>query len=236
SGVTSAAQSNYRNLHFGIDNGVQSAGWHDCGRPGNAVFIYSLATVNGALYAGSFEKEAGQTGHLWRYAGDGNWEHCGATPDGSNAVPSIAAFDGALYCTTGRYNPVGSRLGPPLNTKPGGSVYRVEADGKWIDCGRPGGEDAVPESTPTSGYETGKADVATALTVYRGKLYTTSFHRRGVFVYEGGKNWKYVGLNERLMTFTVYRDRLYALVNGGPLYRYEGGEEWTFCGMPGASD
>ena len=32
------AQSNYRNLHFGIDNGHLGA-WTDCGRPGQAVKI-----------------------------------------------------------------------------------------------------------------------------------------------------------------------------------------------------
>lgn len=235
-GVTSTTQPNYRHLQFGIDNGAEPAAWQDCGRPGNAAFIYSLATINGNLYAGTFEREADQTGHLWRYQGNGEWHHCGATPDGSNSIPSIASLNGALYCCTGRYNPVGSRLGPPKNTTPGGHVYRIENDEQWIDCGIPGEEDAVPESTSTSGYETGKADKTTGLTVFRGQLFATSFHRRGVYVYEGGKQWKSVGLNERIMSFTVYRDQLYALLNGGPVYRYEGGEEWTFCGKPGGQD
>jgi len=236
SGVTSTTQPNYRHLQFGMDNGGVPDAWQDCGRPGNAAFIYSMAVAGGTLYAGTFEREANQAGHLWRYEGNGQWHDCGATPDGSNAVPTIAFYDGALYCGTGRYNPVGSRLGPPKNTAPGGHVYRIEDDGRWIDCGIPGGEDAVPESTPTSGYETGKADEVIGLTVFQGHLYATSFHRRGVYVYEGGTSWKSVGLNERLMSFAVYRDRLYALLNGGPVYRYEGGEEWTFCGRPGGQD
>ncbi len=236
SGVTSTTQPNYRHLQFGIDNGGAPDALQDCGRPGNAAFIYSMAAAGGKLYAGTFEREADQTGHLWRYEGNGQWHDCGATPDGSNAIPTIAFYDGELYCGTGRYNPVGSRLGPPKNTAPGGHVYRIEGDGRWIDCGIPGGEDAVPESTPTSGYETGKADEVIGLTIFQGRLYATSFHRRGVYVYEGGTTWKSVGLNERLMSFAVYRDRLYALLNGGPVYRYEGGEEWTFCGRPGGQD
>jgi hypothetical protein len=68
--------------------------------------------------------------------------------------------------------------------------------------------------------------------VYRGQLYVTSHHRRGAFVYEGGTNWKYIGPNERLFSFTIYQDQLYALVNGGPIYRYEGGGDWTYCGKP----
>lgn len=235
-GVTSTAQANYRNLHFGVDSGVQSEKWQDCGRPGNAVLIYSLATINGLLYAGTFEKEAGQTGHVWRYEGNGKWVDCGANPDGSNAVPSVIGFEGEIYCSTGRYNPVGSRLGPPQNTLPGGHVYRIESDGTWVDCGQPGHEDATPESTYVEGYETGKADEVCGLTVYRGQLYATSFHRRGAFVYEGGQNWKYIGPDERLMSFVVYRDRLYTLVNGGPVMRYEGGQEWTHCGTPGHSE
>ncbi len=236
SGVTSTSQANYRHLHFGIDNNTTPEERQDCGRPGNAAFVYSLATINGDLYAGTFEKEADQTGHLWRYKGEGEWHHLGATPDGSSAIPTMTVFEGALYCGTARYNPIGSRLGPVQNHAPGGHVYRVDEDGTWHDCGVPGGEDAVPESTPTEGYETGKADEVLGLTVFQGKLYCTSFHRRGAFVYEGGKNWKYIGPDERLMSFTIYRDHLYCLVNGGPVYRYEGGEEWTFCGRPGGSD
>jgi len=235
SGVTSTAQPNYRHLHFGIDNG--SAGnWTDHGRPGNAVFIYSLAAVGGKLYAGTFEREADQTGHLWRYEGNDQWHDCGATPDGSNGIPSIVDFGGELYCASGRYNPAGSRLGEAQNTAPGGHVYRVASDGKWIDCGVPGGKDAVPESTFTTGYETGKADEVYSLTVFRQKLYATSFHQRGAYVYEGGTEWKYIGPDERLMSFTIYKDQLYTLVNGGPVYRYNGDEDWTLCGTPGASD
>jgi hypothetical protein len=235
SGVTSTTQPNYRHVQIGMDNGATPAAWQDCGRPGNAKMIYSMATIEGNLYAGTFEIEADQTGHLYRYEGNGQWKDLGATPDGSNSIPSTVHFDDAIYCSTGRYNPVGSRLGPPKNTAPGGHVYRIEADGQWIDCGVPGSEDAVPESTFTEGYETGKADKTTGLTVFQGQLFATSFHRRGAYVYQGGKNWKYIGPNERLMSFTVYRDRLYALVNGGPVLRYEG-EEWTYCGTPGASD
>lgn len=236
SGVTSTTQPNYRHLQFGIDNGAAPASWRDCGRPGNAKMVYSMASIEGKLYAGTFEIEADQTGHLYRYEGDRQWKDLGATPDGSNSIPSTVQYNDAIYCSTGRYNPIGSRLGQAKNIAPGGHVYRVEADGQWIDCGVPGSEDAVPESTFTEGYETGKADKTTGLTVFQGQFFATSFHRRGAFVYQGGKDWKYIGPNERLMSFAVYRERLYALGNGGPVYRYEDDEEWTFCGKPGGQD
>jgi len=238
SGITSTSQPNYRNVHFGMDNGQIDKQWTDCGRLGRAVNVKSLALVKGQLYAGTFEKEANERGHLWRYEGGRRWTDVGATPDGSNAVPSVIEFDSALYCATGRYNPIGSSLGAAQNTKAGGRVWRVDPDGRWMDCGKPGAADAVPDDTTvTGGYETGKADEATGLTVYRGELYVTSHHRRGAFKYEGGKNWRYIGPNERLMTFTVFQDRLYALVNGrSGVYRYEGGAEWTPCGNPESSE
>jgi len=237
SGMTFTTASNNRNLHFGIDDGKLEE-WKDCGRPGNAVHVVAMAVARGNLYAATLEMGADEQGHLWRYDGGQQWTDLGSTPDGSNAVVSIAEFSGAIYCGTGRYNPLGSRLGPQLNKKPGGRVFRIETDGRWIECGKPGSEDAVPDDAVSgSGYETGKADEATCLTVYRGKLYCTSHHRRGAFEYEGGQRWRNIGPNERIMSFTVFRDRLYALINGkNGVYRYEGGNEWTPCGVPPRSE
>lgn len=234
-GVTTTTQANYRNVHFGIDCGQMDPTWTDRGRPGNAVKIAALHVSEGQLYAGTFELGAEEMGHLWLYEGDQRWKDLGASPDQSNAIPSITRFDGALYCSTGRYNAIGSALGETQNTHPGGRVYRVEPDGAWTDCGHPGAEDATPEEKPVSGYETGKADDAMSLTVFRGELYVTSNHRRGAFKYEGERNWRYIGPDLRILSFTVYRQALYALINGGPVYRYEGGCDWTYCGAPATS-
>ncbi len=234
-GVTHTTQANYRNLHFGIDSGRIDTAWTDCGRPGNAVKIAALHVSEDDLYAGTFEIGVEEVGHLWIYGGDGRWRDLGGNPDRCNAVPSIARFDGELYCSTGRYNPIGSRLGEAQNKSPGGKVYRIEDDGRWIDCGRPGAEDATPEEKEVSGYDTGKADDAIGLTVFRGDLYCTSNHRRGAFKYEGGRNWKYIGPDERLLSFVVYKKALYALVNGGSVYRYEGDRNWEYCGWPDGS-
>ena len=103
--------------------------------------------------------------------------------------------------------------------------------------GHPGAEDATPEEQPAEGYATGKADEVVGLTVYRGELYCISNHRRGVFKYAGGESWELVGLAaERIMTLTIYRDGLYALINGGPVARYEGGNEWSDAGHPDRSE
>ena len=233
SGVTSTAQPNYRHLQFGIDNGTTPR-WVDRGRPGRAAFVTALCACGGSLHAGTCELGAQERGHLWRYGGAQQWDDMGSPPEGCNSVPTVVAFDGALHCGSGRYNPQGSCLGDARNNTPGGRVYRVEAGGEWIDCGHPGGEGARGEDqAPATGHsETGRADEAMSLTVFRGNLYVTSCHRRGAFRYEGDRSWKPIGLDHRLMTFTIYRDRLYALVNGGGVYRYEDGSDWTFCGNP----
>jgi len=247
-GVTSTAQANYRNLHFGIDNARLDPEWVDCGRPGNAVKIAALTVAGERLYASTLEIGSDEMGRLWRYEGNGQWIDLG-NPVGSNTIGSVVEFDGDIYCGLGRYVGQGSDLGDLPNRTPGGQVYRLDSDDRWNFCGHPGAEDAMPEndSVPDfsnqvhaksseevaeSAFSTGKADDVIGLTVYRGKLYCTSHHRRGVFVYEGGEDWKYIGPDERILSFTVYHNHLYTLVNGGPVYRYERGSDWIYCGRP----
>lgn len=234
SGVTSTAQANYRQLHFGIDAARLDENWTDCGRPGNAQFIAALAAIDGRLYAGTLETGANEAGHLWRYDGGQNWIDLG-NPVGCNVVHSITQFQGSIYCGFGRFMTRGSDLGEELNTTPGGKVFCLEADGHWTDCGHPGHEGATPEAVPTTTYASGKADDVIALTVFDGALYGVSNHRAGVFKYEGGQSWRHVGLERRSLSLTIYRRRLYALINGGPVFCYAGGKEWTFCGHPAGS-
>jgi len=231
-GVTQTTQSNYRHIQFGIDNAQHDAQWTDCGRPGNAMKISALATVNGSLYAGTLEHAAEHYGHLWRYDGDGNWHDMGATPPKCNCVGSITYHNGAMYCATGRYNPNGSMLGDPKNPNPGGYVYRIEADGSWTDCGHVGAEGASPDDVHSAYTASNQADETTCMTSYRGELFAVSHHRRGVWKYEGGKEWKLIGPDMRIMSFTVQHGCLFALINGGGVYRYEGGSDWTYCGAP----
>jgi hypothetical protein len=235
-GVTSTSQTNYRNLHFGIDAGSEPSEWCDCGRPGDATLAFALAVVEGSLYAGTFERDESGCGRLWRYDGGQSWTDLG-NPVGCNAISSIASFDGALYCGTGRYNPDGSALGPARNQMPGGTVYRVSPDGEWTYCGYPGAEGATPDDVAIPGFYTGKADEIVALTVFNGRLYCGSYHRPGVFRYEGEKTWSSIGLTDGLlMTLAVYRKSLFALLDGGSVFRYEGGSVWTDCGCPPGSE
>ena len=235
-GMTQTTQSNYRHLQFGIDHAQIEDGWTDCGRPGNAVKVSSMASIEGELYVGTFENAAGQTGHLMRYCDGQQWEDLGAAPPGCNCIGSICYHQGSLYAATGRYNPNGSLLGDALNRRPGGNVYRVE-DGRWIDCGVPGQEGATADDAPDryNDAHTDKADETVCLTSYRGDLFAVSHHRCGVYRYLGDGHWKMVGPEKRIMSCTIHEGEFLALINGGGVYCYEADGEWSYRGAPPGS-
>ena len=127
---------NYRNVHFGIDDETEPI-WMDCGRPGNAVSVWALAVHGGDLYAGTYEFEKDEAGHVFRYEGGREWRDCGS-PDRSNSVVSLVSFNGRLHATTAYSPGSGSCLPESENTEPGGRLYRYEGDKTWSDRG-PGG-------------------------------------------------------------------------------------------------
>lgn len=212
-GVTSH-QPNYRHLYFGLDAGCKPV-WSDCGRPGNAVYVMAMATYEGSLYAGTFETNLDESGHVYRYLGGESWEDCGS-PDPCNAVAALAVYDGQLYAGVMRYNAQGSSLPESPNKHPGGRVYRYAGGREWIDCG-----------------QLGDADTVMCLTVYKGELYAIPLYSEGVYRYEGGTSWSYCGTpGRRLMSLTVHNGNLYAAGNeGGGVFRYAGGTEWEPCGF-----
>ena len=214
-GVTTT-QANYRNVHFGIDNGIIDPAWADCGRPGNNLQIYSLAVHEGRLYAGTFETGADEAGHVYRYEGDGEWADCGS-PDRCNCVKALAVFQGRLYSAPSWYKADGSCLPLSANDRPGGTVFRYEGGTRWSDCGRVA--NAISIST---------------LAVYRGDLYAAPSYDMGMYRYGGEKHWEPLGLADvRVMCLAPYHGQLYALSNGvRGVFRYEGDGNWTHCGYP----
>ncbi len=215
-GVTSS-QSNYRNVSFGIDHARLDAGFTDCGRPGNNLFVCGLAVHDGSLYAGTFETGQEEAGHVWRYDGGTQWTDCGS-PDRSNAVFCLASFDGALYAGTGRYLARGSALPDSPNVTAGGHVYRYEAPNKWTDCGQ------------LENRRTGAAVNVHSLAEYRGRLYASTLNAEGLGLYEykGGQNWKYCGSpGRRVETLTVCNGHLYTTsYDGGIVSRYSAEGKW----------
>lgn len=225
-GVTSS-QANWRHLQFGIDDDKPGA-WRDCGRPGQALFAFAMATHEGALYAGTCEPDAGGSGHVYRYEGDERWTDCG-TLDGSNSVTAFAAHEGALYAGTGKYRVAGSHLPESPNTTLGGRVFRHEGGTKWVDCGQ------LPDTEAVGG-----------LVTFQGQLYASSLYKpAGFFRYEGGTQWKRladaIGPDiktgepgpRRVVSLTVHEGFIYATsYDGGRVYRSDGGK-WTDCGQLG---
>lgn len=221
-GVT-VAQSNTRNVEFGIDNARLESDWTDCGRPGNAVFVFALTVYHGDLYAGTYEAGREERGHVYRHSGGREWEDCGS-PDGSNSVISLAVYRDRLYAGTGFYPASGSALPDSENTTSGGRVFRYEGGKKWLDCGGPEGIKAVG-----------------AMAVFKDRLFMGPMKTNGVFVYDGKSGWTPAGTpgDARSFTLAAWNGDLwsggdvYIQEERGGVFRSDGGGGWIFCGRPG---
>ena len=222
SGVTSA-QSNWRNILFGIDAGRLDAQWTDCGRPGNNHMIKALTVFEGNLYAGTWEPGAKDRGHVYRYAGGKAWIDCGA-PDECNSITSLAVHDGKLYAGSELYSGGGSSLPLSPNTKHGGSVFRYEGGKSWTNCGK------VADVRSISG-----------LVSFNGKLYagtgTTGAWRetprhRGMYRFDGIGKWIDCGCPDlRVVHLGVHNGDLFGLsYDAGGFFRYRGGKDWQRLG------
>lgn len=218
-GVTSS-QSNYRNVHFGIDAGTEPGEWTDHGRLGDAILVFSMAVHEGQLFAGTCVPEHDKAGRVFRFDGS-EWTDCGA-PDLANAVCSMAVYDGELYVGTGKYRLGGSSLTESQNPRHGGGIYRYDGEEGWTACGRLPGVESI-----------------NGMVVFGGKLYATSmYHPAGFFRYEGGTEWTACETpdGKRTEALGVYNGHIYATgYDQGAVYRYDG-EHWAHLGvLEGAS-
>ena len=215
-GVT-GSQSNYRHLEFGIDNGKQDDHWRDEGRPGNSIFVHSMAVHDGDLYVGTVEGQTNSDhGHVYRYDGNGKWEDLGA-PWKSNGVTSMASYDGHLYVGVSRVLLHYSGLEPTIAHHIGGKVFRYE-DGKWVDLGQLLGVDGI-----------------NGMAIFRGKLYVTGFYQPALFRYEGAAKWTALGSPNgmRPEALCVYNGAMYATgYDEGAVYRFDG-KRWSPTGILG---
>ncbi|MDP6060523.1 MAG: LamG domain-containing protein [Pirellulaceae bacterium] len=221
-GATSA-QSNHRNVFFGIDGGQAQSEWVDCGRPGNNNMIWALTVHDGNLYAGTWQPAEGDAGHVYRYEGSGQWADCGS-PDRCNTVSTLAEHDGKLYAGGSFYSGRGSAQPISPNKNPGGRVFRYEGEDRWIDCGKIGDD----------------VYTVTGLVTFDGQLYATTCDSYGCptrteacFRYEGDQKWTFVGNpGGRLGAFLVHNGSLYATVFGKQGFaRYEGEAAWQPLGV-----
>jgi hypothetical protein len=97
-GVTNA-QSNLRNLCFGIDANTAAGAWEDLGRPGDSRHVRALCVFDGNLYASTWEPAAGDAGGVYRFEGQDNWVHVGS-PDKANAISTLCVCSGRLGTST----------------------------------------------------------------------------------------------------------------------------------------
>jgi len=221
-GVTSA-QSNWRNVLFGIDSGQVDSAWTDCGRPGTNMQVKSLVVFDGDLYAAVWEPDAGKTGHVYRYAGGTKWIDCGG-PDKANALCGMAVYKGRLYAGSELYSGGGSSLPLSPNENHGGRVYRYEGGTRWTNVGK------IEDVRSVSG-----------LAVYKGQLFagtgTTGAWRdtprtRGMYRFDSPGKWTSCGCpNLRVVHLSVYNGHLFGLsYDAGGFFRYDGGQSWTRLG------
>ncbi len=217
-GVT-GSQANYRNVHFGIDDGKQSTEWKDEGRPGKSIFIHSMAVHDENLYVGTVEGRTNDDkGHVYRYKSTGEWENLGA-PWKSNGITSMASFQGKLYVGASRVLLHYSGLEPTLSHHIGGKVFRWN-DGKWTDLGQLLGVDGV-----------------NGLVNFKGRLYAVGFYQPGFFRYEGGKKWEQLSSPDDLRTeaMCIHNGSLYATTyDEGSVFRFDG-EKWHRTGSLGTA-
>lgn len=221
-GVASS-QSNHRHVYFGIDAGRIDSEWTDCGRPGESMFAYGMCTYQGALYVGTYEPGANQSGHVFRYAGGKDWLDLGS-PDRCNAVQSLAVYNGELYAGVTRYEAGGSALKESPNLHDGGRVYRYAGGRDWIDCGKLQNE------------ESGQAFAVGGMAVFEGKLYAGVAKKpgKGLYRYEGGQTWTYCGNPGRRVVYpAIHNGAIYlASLDQAHVNRYEGENQWAYAGVP----
>jgi hypothetical protein len=226
--------------------------WADCGSPDRANTVMSLAVYNGNLYAGTCRYNAKGSllpaspnthpgGHVYRMAGDGQWEDCGRLGE-ANDVYCLCVFDGALYAnpmySPGVFRYDGARSWLPCGI-PGGlrsmslavynghlynsgngsaGVWRYEGGDQWADCGK------QAEETQTYSFA-----------IHEGRMLVGTWPSGSVFRHEGGRDWQSLGRlgeEKEVMGLALYNGELY----GGTLplaqvYRYRGPNDWLCTGQ-----
>lgn len=217
-------QANYRQLQFGIDSNRISA-WRDVGQPGKkSLLAFGLVTHRGRLFAGTCEPGKGDSGRVYVYENGTTWTDCGS-PSPSNAVTSMATFNGELYVGTGKYRVAGSALAESENTNLGGRIYRYAGGTKWVDCGQ-----------LTLGGQSPDIEAVSGIVSYKGLQYAGSLYKpAGFFLNAGSGNWQSIGVpdGKRVEALAIYNGHLYASsYDSGHVYRFDG-KEWSDLGQLG---
>lgn len=202
-----------KNVHFGIDYGINGS-WMDCGKPWKSnPLISTLAVYKNQLYTGIADAARPEDAcHVFRYAGDTEWVDCGrlGTDPLTLTAFSMAVHKGSLYCGTGVWDWAKAipGIGGPAH------VYCYEGEKRWRDCGKIGHGIRI-----------------FCLASFKGDLYAGDDTGK-CYRWDGGTNWIFagqLGREHRLNSMTIWRGNLYGSSHGS-VFRYEGGTNWTCIG------
>lgn len=233
---------------YRLDQGKK---WIDCGAPDLCNAVSSLAVYQGKLYAGTGKyRLKGSSlsesdnphlgGNVYRYEGDGKWEHCGKLPE-VEAINGMVVYRGKLYASS-MYKPA--------------AFYRYDGGKQWTSCGVPDGkrveslavyngdlyasgydEGAVYRFDGTNWSPAGKVGESTqtyGFTVYEGDLYVSEWPHAEVYRYAGKNQWNLAGRlgeEKESMPLAVYNGAMYSgSLPLAEVYRYNGGVDWTNTG------
>ncbi|MCA9006767.1 MAG: LamG domain-containing protein [Planctomycetaceae bacterium] len=229
----------------------QGQKWIDCGAPDLCNAVSSLAVYQGKLYAGTGKyRLKGSSlsesdnphlgGNVYRYEGDGKWEHCGKLPD-VEAINGMVVYRGKLYASS-MYAPA--------------AFYRYDGGKQWTSCGVPDGKRVEALAVYNgdlyaSGYDegavyrfdgkkwshAGKVGESTqtyGFTVYEGDLYVSEWPHAEMYRYAGKNLWNLAGRlgeEKESMPLAVYNGAMYSgSLPLAEVYRYNGGVDWTNTG------
>lgn len=229
-----SSQSNRRQLSFFIDDGADPR-WTDCGQPDGCRMVFTFVIHRGRLLAGINAPDG--RGRLVEYEAPGKWIDRGEAPDGSNAIQSAVVHGDDLFVVTGCYDGTGSALPKASNTRPGGTVYRVDDQFNFHDCGNP--------------YTLPWRNQCPALFSFSSRLYLASSFHPDLYVHEGGQTWTRIATPPLAMcVMAAHRGKLFAAPKllkasmfpntttpkeHGPVFVMSADGSWTPCGsMPGA--
>ena len=201
--------SDSRNVHFGIDHGLNGS-WVDCGRPWPSnTLISSLVVYKGKLYAGIADAaDPHDACRVFRYGGGERWTDCGRLGDDpkTSSVHAMLVHKGHLYATSSTWDWEKVFAGKAGATH----VYRYEGGTTWHDCGA-----------------LGTGCRAMALASLDGDLYAADDTGR-CYRYDGHERWTLCAEGERIDSMMAYHGHLY----GGrtTVRRYDGDPAWTVVG------
>jgi hypothetical protein len=126
--------SDVRQVHFGIDNAIDSP-WIDHGKPWPSNTLVSTLTVfRGQLYTGIADAEGvHDSPSIFRFRGGRDWEFCGRLPTDplTRSVQSMVVHKNRLYAGTGNWDWTRAKRGQCGNAE----LFVYDGGTSWHRCG-----------------------------------------------------------------------------------------------------